>query len=155
MNVTRPILHVEDREDDVYLLNYAFKRAGIENPVQGLSNGQQVVDYLSGIGEFADRDRFPLPSLVLLDMQLPQKLGLEVLEWIRQQPTLRCMIVIMLTSSIYDRDVQRAYELGANAFLVKPADTEVLIDMCRALKHFWLVHNTPPTKFMDSDRRSA
>lgn len=140
------ILQVEDREEDVFLLNYALKQAGVRNPVQVASDGQEAIDYLSGAGKFADRAAFPLPCLVLLDLKLPLRMGLEVLEWIRQQPALRTMVVVVLTSSDDESDVRRAYERGANAFLVKPSDATVLVDMCRALKHFWIVHNQPPVE---------
>jgi CheY-like chemotaxis protein len=139
-----PILHVEDREEDVFLLRYAFKRAEIKIPVQVAADGQKAIDYLAGTGEFADRAQFAMPCLVLLDLQLPYKTGLEVLEWIRQQPSLKSLIVIILSSSVHEGDVRRAYDLGANAFLVKPSSADTLTDMCQALKHFWLVHNLPP-----------
>lgn len=138
------ILHVEDREEDVFLLRYAFKRAGIETPVEVVSDGKEAIDFLGGTGKFAGRSEFNPPCLVLLDLKLPQKMGLEVLEWIRSQPALRRLIVIILSSSIHEGDVQRAYELGVNAFLVKPASTDTLADMCVALKHFWLIHNHSP-----------
>lgn len=138
------ILHVEDRDEDVFLLKYAFKRADIRNPVQVVTDGQQAIDYLAGDGEFADRSKFPLPCLLLLDLQLPYKMGLEVLEWIRQQPSLKPLIVIILSSSINEGDVRHAYELGTNAFLVKPSSADTLADICQALKHFWLIHNQPP-----------
>ena len=138
------ILHVEDRPDDVFLLRYAFKTAEIKNPVHVAEDGQQAIDYLAGKGGFTDREKYPLPRLTLLDLQLPEKPGLEVLEWIRKQAGLRSLIVIILSSSVYEGDLRRAYELGANAFLVKPSSTQTLAEMCRALKDFWLVHNHPP-----------
>lgn len=140
------ILHVEDREEDVFLLRYAFKRAGITAPVEVASDGQEAIDFLGGTGKFAGRERFQPPCLVLLDLKLPQKMGLDVLEWIRSQPGLRRLIVIVLSSSIHEGDVQRAYELGVNAFLVKPSSTDTLADMCAALKHFWLRHNHAPVE---------
>jgi CheY-like chemotaxis protein len=138
------ILHVKDRPEDVIILQYAFKQADILNPVQVVTDGQQAVDYLSGKGQYADRKQFPLPCLILLDLKLPIKMGMQVLEWIRAQPSLKALIVIMLTSSIHEGDIMRAYELGANAFLVKPCDARVTIDMCKALKQFWFVHNQAP-----------
>lgn len=141
------ILHVEDREEDVFLMQYAFKGAGIANPVQVVKDGQEAVDYLSGAGRFANRAQFPLPVIMLLDLKLPQKTGLEVLEWIRLQPRLRSLIVIVLSSSIHEGDIQRAYELRANAFLVKPSDIETMTDLCKALRHFWLVYNRAPQGF--------
>jgi CheY-like chemotaxis protein len=140
------ILVVEDREEDVFLLEYAFKEVEIKNPVRVAADGQEAIDYLAGTGKFADRKQFPMPGLVLLDLQLPHKMGLEVLEWVRQQPELKSLIVIILSSSIHEGDIQRAYELGANAFLVKPSSTETLADMCQALKGFWLTHNQSPVE---------
>ena len=135
------ILHVEDRDEDIYLLRYAFQKAGIHNPVYVARDGQEAIDYLSGNRQFSDRAQFPLPSIVLLDLKLPFKMGLEVLEWTRQQPSLRNIIVIVLSSSIHEGDIKRSYELGVNAFLVKPSDIETITDMCKALKHFWLTYN--------------
>jgi CheY-like chemotaxis protein len=139
------ILHVEDRPEDVIILQYAFKQADIHNPVQVVTDGQQAVDYLSGNRQYADRKQFPLPCLILLDLKLPIKMGMQVLEWIRKQPALKSLIVIILSSSIHEGDIKRAYELGVNAFLVKNSDSRVTIDMCKAIKHFWLLHNQPPT----------
>jgi CheY-like chemotaxis protein len=144
------ILHVEDREEDVFLLRYAFKAADITNPVQVAQDGQQAVNYLAGHGQFADREKHPLPFLTLLDLQLPHMTGLEVLDWIRQQPALKSIVVIILSSSVYEGDLRRAYELGANAFLVKPSSTATLADMCKALKHFWLVHNHAPSPLVEA-----
>jgi CheY-like chemotaxis protein len=139
-----PILLVEDSAEDVFLLRHAFKGAEISNPVNVVVDGQEAVDYLAGVGRFADRKAFPLPCLVLLDLKLPMKMGLDVLEWIRSQAELRSLIVIALTSSPYSGDIEEAYRLGANAFLVKPPDTKTLAAMCHALKDFWLVHNRAP-----------
>jgi CheY-like chemotaxis protein len=144
MIVNHPVLHVEDRSEDVFLLKYAFQQAEITNWVQVVVDGQQAIDYLAGVGKFGDRKQFPLPCTVLLDLKLPHKMGLEVLEWIRQQPSLKWVIVIILSSSINEGDIRRAYSLGANAFLVKPADVNKLVDMCRALKHFWFTYNCSP-----------
>jgi two-component system response regulator len=144
MSNHQTILHVEDTPEDVFLLQYAFTRAEITNPMQVAANGQEAIDYLTGAGKYADRQKFPLPGLVLLDLKLPIKMGLEVLEWIRSQPAFKSLVVIVLSSSIYEGDIKRAYELGANAFLVKPSDTHVTLDMCKAFKHFWLQHNQPP-----------
>ena len=149
MTGTRPILHVEDSEEDVFLLRYAFQRADIKTPVQVVEDGQEAIDYLAGIGKFADRQEFPLPCLVLLDLKLPQKMGLEVLEWTRQQPAVKSLVVIILSSSVHEGDLRRAYELGANAFLVKPSNANTMAEMCKALSHFWLTFNRTPTDFLE------
>lgn len=146
-----PILHVEDCDEDVFLLQYAFKRAGIANPVQVVNDGQMALDYLFGVGNYSDRTLYPLPCLVLLDLKLPRATGLEVLEKMRSDELLRQIIVVILTASVNASDVRRAYDLGVNAFLIKPSDNDVLTDMCQALKHFWLTHNQPPERCLDPE----
>jgi len=142
--MSRTILQVEDQEDDVFFLKRAFKDAGILNPLQVATNGQEAMDYLSGTGRFADRNQFPIPFLMLLDLRLPQVMGLEVLKWLRAQPELRTIIVIVLTSSPAASDLETAYGLGANAFLVKPSNPWDLRETARKLKEFWLQLNHSP-----------
>ena len=120
-----------------------MKKARIANPIHHASDGQQAIDYLQGTGKFADREQFPLPGLVLLDLKLPYVMGLEVLRWIRQQPRTP-PIVIVLTASAENADIAEAYRLGANAFLVKPSEASKLEDIVKAIKDFWLTHNTLP-----------
>jgi len=119
---TRPILLVEDREDDVFLVRRAFEKAYLLNPLQVVRNGEEAVAYLKGEGTYANRAGYPLPSLILLDLKLPGMDGFDVLRWIRQEPNFGSLPVIVLTSSEQIRDVNRAYQLGANSFLVKPTD---------------------------------
>jgi CheY-like chemotaxis protein len=138
------ILQVEDEDSDVLLLRYAFQRVGINQLVQVVTRGQEAVDYLSGVGAYADREAYPLPDLVLLDLKLPDKDGLEVLEWIRRQARLKTTVVIALTSSNYEEDILRAYELGANSYVVKAADQEKRLEFARHLKGWWLGCNEYP-----------
>ena len=121
-----------------------MKNAGVTNPVRVARDGQEVLDYFQGNGKFADRSKFPFPYLVLLDLKLPYVMGLDVLTWIRSQPQFKSTVVIVLTSSRHTQDIRTAYQLGANAYLVKPADLNALEGMMRTLKDFWLVQNTPP-----------
>src|SRR5438309_108541 len=102
------ILQIEDDPNDVFILRHAMKKAGVVNPIQVVNDGQQAIDYLKGAGSFADRERFPLPSLVLLDLKLPYVMGLDVLKWIRQQPG-AAPIVVVLTASGEDADIATAY----------------------------------------------
>jgi DNA-binding response OmpR family regulator len=141
--VTRTILLVEDDENDMFFLQRAMKKAGVPNPIQIASDGQQAIDYFQGTGKFADREEFPLPYLVLLDLKLPRVMGLDVLKWIRQRPEVAA-IVIILSSSKEEADVASAYRLGANGYLVKPAEASQLDDMARSIKDFWLSQNIPP-----------
>lgn len=139
----KPILQVEDDANDVFLLQHAMTKAGVANPIQVVTDGRQAIDYLNGIGKFGDREKYPLPCLVLLDLKLPHVMGLNVLKWIRQQPG-DALVVIMLTASGEDEDVKTAYRLGANAFLTKPSKASALEEMAKAIKDFWLTHNTLP-----------
>jgi|SRR6185436_5643916 len=138
------ILLVEDEENDVFFLKHAFQEVGILNPLQVAEDGKEAMDYLSGKGEYADRERFPFPCLMLLDMKLPRVMGLEVLKWVREQPELRTLIVIVLTSSRLEPDIEQAYQLGANAYLVKPSSPPELRKTAAGIKQFWLELNHRP-----------
>jgi len=141
--MNRSILVVEDDENDVMFVKMAMKRSGVTNPIQVVTDGQQALDYFQGSGKFANRSQFPIPYLVLLDLKLPFVMGLDVLAWIREQAELKSTIVIVLTSSRHTEDIRMAYQLGANAYLVKPADLDALEEMMRTLKGFWLTQNVP------------
>jgi len=141
--IDQTILLVEDEPNSVFLLQHVLKRAGIANPVYVAKDGREALDYLEGIGPFADRGTHPLPALVLLDLKLPRADGFEVLERIRKRPDTQKLIVLILTSSASDDDIARAYALGTNAYLVKPLRLEKLEEMVRAIKDFWLVQNHP------------
>ncbi len=142
---SKPILLVEDDQNDVFFLQYAFEAADITHPVHVVEDGQQAIDYLAGTGQFADRKRFPLPCLVLLDLKLPVKMGMEVLRWIRQQSSLQTLIVVVLTSSNDRDDIDQAYRLGARSYLVKPLSVDSRLALARAIKTYWLGLNESPT----------
>ena len=142
--MTQPILLVEDDENDVFFFQRAMSRAGMINLVQVARDGQEAIDYLQGAGKFAARSEFPLPCLILLDLKLPLVMGLDVLKWIREQSGM-AHIVVILTSSREEADIAAAYRLGANAYLVKPAEASKLGDMVRAINDFWLTQNAPPS----------
>jgi CheY-like chemotaxis protein len=137
----RPVLYAEDEENDAFFLKRAFKQAQIPNPLVVLPDGQAAIDYVSGTGLFTDRSQYPLPELLLLDLKMPKKSGLEVLTWIRQEPALSYLPVIILTSSMQEDDISQAYHHGANAYLVKPSDPDALQVMVRAIQDFWLKQN--------------
>lgn len=146
MNPNATILLVEDDPNDVFLMQRALKRAEIPNPLKVAEDGQAAIDYLSGARHFANRDEFPIPNLVFLDLKLPYKNGFEVLEWIRNQPSLDSTLVVVLTSSSEERDIKETYRLGARSFLVKPPNQTMLSELMISLKDYWLTHNefTPP-----------
>lgn len=135
------ILLVEDEPDSAFLFKHVVKKLGITHPVQVATDGQEALDYLHGVGKFADRLVFPRPSLIVLDLKLPRVNGLEVLRQIRANPGLRSLIVIMLTSSASDDDIAKAYDLGVNGYLVKPSELSELTKMLQSIHDFWLTHN--------------
>ena len=131
-------LLIEDTEDDILLIQRAFKKGNILNPLQVVRSTDEAIAYLSGSGRFANRAEYPLPELVLLDLKMPGKDGFEVLKWIRQRPDFRALRVVVLTSSSNIRDVNLAYQLGANSFLVKPVDFERFVEISQALSGYWM-----------------
>jgi CheY-like chemotaxis protein len=141
---TDPIVLVEDDDNDIFLMRRMVKKTGIPNVLNVVRDGGEAMDYLAGRGPFANRAEFPLPCLLLLDLNLPGKSGLEILHWIREQPGLETLLVIILTSSSAERDIEEAYCLGANSYLVKPASPDELEEMFAALNLYWLKHNQTP-----------
>jgi CheY-like chemotaxis protein len=125
----KTILVAEDSLDDVFFIKRALKRAGITTQIHVVVNGQQAIEYLSGAGNFADRPRHPLPDILFLDLKMPIKDGFEVLEWVRSKPEFKELDVVILTSSAEPCDKERAQELSARAYIVKPPKPEVLKEL--------------------------
>ena len=140
----QPLLIVEDNSDDRILLQRALRRARLANPVHMVTDGEEAVAYLLGEGRFADREANPFPVLVLLDLKLPRRSGLEVLKWMREHPTLRRLPVVVLTSSKEQSDINVAYDLGANSYLTKPVEFDALIELVSTLNLFWLLLSERP-----------
>jgi len=115
------VLLVEDSDDDAVLLHRQLQRAGVDVQLQVVSDGEEAIRYLAGEGEYADRDKFPLPSLVFLDLNLPRKSGLDVLAWIKEQPSLHRLPVVVLTATEDEGAIRKAFALGANHYIAKPA----------------------------------
>ena len=126
------ILLVEDNEDDVFIMRSTFRKTGIPNPLQVVPDGEAAIAYLRGDGVYSEPEKYPLPAILLLDLNMPKKNGLEVLQWVRSQPHLKRLTVHILTASTRTVDVQRAYEYGANCYLVKPSKIEALVEMVRS-----------------------
>jgi CheY-like chemotaxis protein len=127
------ILLVEDDENDVFLMERAVAKARLDLRIHIVTHGQEAIDYLAGNGRYADRSAHPLPACIFLDLKLPYIHGFEVLEWIRKQPSLADIHVLVLTSSPEERDRQRAERLGAKAYLVKPPTPQVLLEVLQTL----------------------
>lgn len=133
-----PILLVEDDLNDIFLVKRAFKRAHISNPLQVVTDGEKAIEYLHGIGNYADRDAFPLPKLIVMDIKMPGKSGFEVLEWLKTEgQPLRRIPIVIVSSSDDPADVNRAYELGANAYMVKPMEFKAVEHLFQSITHYW------------------
>lgn len=140
------ILLIEDSADDALLMQRALEKSGIADRVHHAKNGKEAIEYLTGAGGFSDRRKFPVPQLILLDLQMPEMHGLKVLEWIREQPQFRSTVVIVLSSSRLTGDIQLAYRLGSNSYLVKPPTLEMLYQMVNAIAQYWLALNQWPER---------
>ncbi len=139
------ILLVEDDSNDILFIQRAFRRSKFDGLMQVVRDGDEAVAYLAGEGKYEDRNVYPLPGMILLDLKLPRRSGLEVLEWIRQQPVIKRIPVVILTSSKEHKDVNRAYDIGVNSYLVKPVNYDALTKMIEALDCFWLKINCYPS----------
>ena len=147
---TTAILLVEDDKNDVLFMQLAMEKIGLAGRLHVVEDGQDAIDYLQGAGAYSDREVHPLPCLVMLDTKLPHIMGLDVLQWIREQPALETMVVIMLTASQQCSDIRRACQLGANSYLVKPSNPLRLPEMMEALKGYWLTFNQPTAEASNS-----
>jgi CheY-like chemotaxis protein len=132
------VLLAEDNEDDVVLFKRAFKQAGITNPLRIVRDGDEVIRYLKGDGEFGDRTKHPFPALLLLDLNMPRINGFQVLHWVRSESNTRDLHIIVLTTSDDIGAVKRAYDIGANSFITKSLDTGEFVGQLRELKEHWL-----------------
>ena len=137
-------LIAEDDPDTQLLIQRAFKQADLAAPVYFADDGEQTIEYLAGRGQFADRGRFPLPVILLLDLKMPFKDGFDVLRWIRAHPNFRKLVVIMFSGSSLERDVEQAFELGVNSFVMKPVSFSELLQVIMAIHHYWFGCNHFP-----------
>ena len=133
-----PILVADDDADEIVLLQLAFIKAGLKNPLLAVGDGEECVQYLRGDGKFADRSQYPMPQLLLLDLKMPRLNGIQVLTWLRSQPQLKQLPVIVLTGSTFDSDITRAYAAGANSFLPKLLDPAGLASQIKGIVDFWV-----------------
>lgn len=142
-NSARVILLVEDGEDDIFFLKHSFAEAEIANPIRVAKDCAEAIRYLGGEGEFANRSNHPLPVLVLLDLKLPDRSGLELLQWVRKT-NIRSMPVIVFTASSNINDVKAAYEAGAASYVVKPLTIEERRRFATLVKDYWIGYNVFP-----------
>ncbi len=144
MKSSRRILVAEDSEEDAFFLKRAFLKAGVNTRMEFVPDGEMAVGYLSGNGRYGDRENFPLPHLLLLDLKMPRMDGFDVLRWLREQPGLRRIPVVILSSSGEERDVNLAHELGANGYVVKPTGLEGMERLVSAVDRYWLDQHCYP-----------
>ena len=137
MNRNLTILLVEDNPDDLFLLQRAFQKIELHNPIQTARNGEEAICYLEGAGPFSDRAQFPFPSLIISDLHMPKVGGMEILQWLRSHPNCYVIPVLILTASAPDQELLRAYQLGANACLRRPAGFDELVQMLKSTYSFW------------------
>jgi CheY-like chemotaxis protein len=139
----KPLLYIEDEETDVMLFQLAMQQARITSPLFTVGDGEQAVAYLQGSGQYANREKYPIPALVLLDLNLPRLSGMKVLEWIRGQPEYADLPVLIYTSSGQPAEQEQAQNLGANDYLVKPVRLEQIAELVRQAKQKWLQPGSP------------
>lgn len=137
-------LIAEDDRDTQLLIQRAFKQADLASPLFFTNDGQHTMDYLQGREEYADRSRFPMPAILLLDLKMPFRDGFDVLRWIRAQPRLRKLVVIMFSGSSLESDVEEAFNLGVNSFVMKPVSFSELLQVIMAIHHYWFGCNHFP-----------
>lgn len=147
------ILLVEDDENDAMLVRLAFQRNNILNPVHWARDGLEAIAYLNGEGIYADRSLHPFPEVLILDLKMPRMNGLELLAWVRDHPDYRVIPTIIMTSSQLDVDIEKAYSLGANTYMIKPASLDELAKMVKVAHEYWSLSVKPKAKWKKADDR--
>lgn len=140
----KPVLVVEDDRNDVFLLQRTFRRNNLIGELHIVPTVDEGIAYLTGEGKYDDRNQFPYPVLMLLDLKLPGKSGFDLLAWLREQQGLCRLPVVILTSSAQSDDINRAFDLGANSYLVKNPDPAGFLDLTKLLDLYWLTLNQKP-----------
>jgi CheY-like chemotaxis protein len=146
-----PVLIADDSEADIFFLLRALAASGVQNPVHVARSGTEAIDYLAGNGKFADREKFPMPGIVLLDLKMPSPDGFAVLRW-KEKRKLPQMLWVALSNFDSTRTINEAYAAGATTFLAKPLDGEEVRELIEAFNEYWLVQTTPLQKFRNLSR---
>jgi CheY-like chemotaxis protein len=133
-----PILLAEDDKNDVFLMKRAFDKAGIGNPLYLVNDGQEVVNYMEGTGKFSDRNKYPVPGLLLLDLKMPLMDGFDVLAWLRTHSQFDTLPVVVLTTSRLPEDITKSLNLGVYDYRIKPPAFEDLVRLLDDVRKCWL-----------------
>jgi DNA-binding response OmpR family regulator len=144
MNTPQTILYVEDDQNDALLVRRALHHLRSEVALHTVEDVETAIAYLAGEGMYADRERYPLPSMVLLDIKIPGRSGMDLLGWVREKEALQGVPVVMFTSSMVESDIKLAYQLGANSYIVKPVSFVDLMEKLRGIVEVWLRINLSP-----------
>jgi CheY-like chemotaxis protein len=139
-----PVLLVDDNPDDVLLMRRAFRATSITAPLVVVNGGEAAITYLSGAEPYSDRTAHPLPLLMLLDLKMPRVSGFDVLRWLRAQAALKRLPVVVMTSSSQEEDVNKAYDLGVNSYIVKPSGLKEIAEVAAQIDAYWLRLNQRP-----------
>jgi CheY-like chemotaxis protein len=139
------VLYAENDENDAFLMNLCWRRAEMSPRLEVVVDGQEAIHYLEGAGPYADRDRFPLPALLLLDLSMPRKSGLEVLAWVRARPEFARLPVLIVSMSNQDKDQSEAARLGADGYFVKPVGMRGFVETIHGWRDRWLADSVVGT----------
>ena len=137
------LLVADDDPNDLQLLNLAIRHNGINVEIRELHDGTEVIAYLQGTGRFAERDIYPIPDLLLLDLKMPRMNGLDVLKWLREHPECARIPTVMLSNSDIDHDIDQAYRLGVNTYFIKPGDYKQFIELMGLMLDYWAASQRP------------
>lgn len=137
------IMIAEDDANDVFIVQKSLKRAGINNPVKWVEDGEQALEYLRGEGQYENRQEYPFPGVIITDLKMPKVNGFEILRWLRKHPECGVIPTVVLSASAQERDVVQAYQMGANCYLQKPATVEEMTALMKVMFDFWNVCKIP------------
>jgi CheY-like chemotaxis protein len=137
LRMAKPVLIVDDSQDDEFLCRHIIQKV-VTNPIMAVRDGRQAIDYLGGNGIYKNREAYPLPGILLLDLKMPKVDGFAVLEWLKTQPNLQLLVIVL---SLYGqtKDINRAYTLGAHSFLLKPLKQDDVVNLTRHFTSHWEV----------------
>jgi|SRR6185436_16877039 len=131
------MLVAEDDVSDAELLRIAMRRSGITNRTFFVKDGEQAIEYLEGKGEFADRQKYPFPKIVITDLKMPRRTGLELLDWLQQHPECKVLPTVLMSGSALPNDIRKAYGLGAKSYFTKPSSLDELTELMKVLNEYW------------------